>query len=339
MFKRLSLATILLALTTWSAIAAGSISLSGAIQLDTQGRYMPGCLLYTIQSGTSTPQSAYQDTALTIPHPNPMSCDASGRLPFFYLADGSIKIRLTNSAGVTQLTADGLLVIGPSSGGGGGTPVDATTVLATGDVKQKYGTGTLTGFVRMNGRTIGSATSGASERANADAQALFEYLWTTDSTLTVSAGRGASANADWLANKTITLPDARGRILAALDDMGNSAAGRLTVTYLGVGATTIGAVGGAQSSTLITANLPAYTPSGSVGITDPGHTHPISPSPFAGGGAGPNLTGGSGSVQPATATLNTTGITASFTGTAQGGTSTAFGNLPPMMLVTTYIKL
>ena len=337
MLKRISLAAAALLLMTQLALAAGTISLSGAIQLDTQGQPMNGCLLYTFQSGTSTPQSAYQDTSLTIAHPNPMSCDAAGRLPFFYLADGAIKIRLTNSAGVDQLTADGLLVIGPSSGGGGGSPVDATTVLATGDIKVRYSTGSLTGFVRMNGRTIGSATSGATERANADAQTLFEHLWNVDGSLAVSGGRGGSANADWLANKTIALPDARGRALHALDDMGNSAAGRLTATYWGGNGIILGQSGGSESRTLLTANLPPYTPAGSVGITDPGHTHDMvmdTVNAFA-GSTGPGVREqGSSPTNSAT-----TGITANFTGTAQGGTSTPFAIVPPSLLVTVYIKL
>lgn len=317
---------------------AGSISLSGAIQLDTEGQPLAGGLLYTFQSGTTTPQSAYQDTALTIVHPNPMTCDGSGRLPFFYLADGTIKIRLANAAGVTQLTADTLLVVGPSGGGGGGASVDATTVLATGDIKTRYGTGTLTGWVRCNGRTMGSATSGAVEFANSGAQALFEYLWTADANLTVSGGRGASANADWLANKTITLPDGRGRVLSGLDDMGNSAAGRLTSSFFGSSGIVLGQTGGGESRTLLTANLPAYTPTGSVGITDAGHTHNFTASAESVGTEGPVKTvlDDDGS---STTTSATTGITASFTGDAQGGTSTAFAIVPPMLLITTYIKL
>lgn len=338
MLKRFAIASVALFVTTWSALAAGSISLSGANQLDTQGRYMAGCLLYTYATGTTTPQSAYQDSALTIAWPNPMPCDASGRLPFFYLADGSIKIRLTNSAGVTQLTADGILVVGASSGAGAAPSVDATTVLATGDVKAKYGTGSLTGFVRLNGRTIGSASSGATERANTDTQTLFEYLWTADSALSVSGGRGASANADWLSNKTITLPDGRGRVLAALDDMGNSAASRLTATYFGTSAIVLGAVGGGESRTMLTANLPAYTPTGTVGITDPGHTHAQT---NASSGAGFSVAGGgSTQVNGSTATASaTTGITAAFTGVAQGGSSTPFAIVSPTILVTYYIKL
>jgi microcystin-dependent protein len=137
--------------------------------------------------------------------------------------------------------------------------------------------------VRANGRTIGSATSGATERANADTQVLFEYLWNTvpDSTLPVSTGRGASANADWLANKTITLPDLRGRTIAGLDDMGNSSSGRLTSTGLGNSATVLGGNGGSQTFTLTTTQLPAHTHSTTVSLngTTSGesnsHTHTV----------------------------------------------------------------
>jgi hypothetical protein len=58
------------------------------------------------------------------------TCDTYGRIGQFFLADGSIKIVLTDKNGVTQVTADGLLVVGASSGGGGGSPVDPTTILA-----------------------------------------------------------------------------------------------------------------------------------------------------------------------------------------------------------------
>src|SRR6185369_2932708 len=178
---------------------AGTISLSLSQQFDSDGRPLSGGLLYFYQAGTSTPQSAYQDSGLTIAYPNPITLDASGRVPAFFLADGNIKIRLTDSTGVTVISADNLLVVGASSGSGGRVAVDATTVLQTGDVKHRYGTGTHTGWVRTNGRTIGSATSGATERANSDCQALFEYLWGADSNLSVSTGRGATATADWSA--------------------------------------------------------------------------------------------------------------------------------------------
>jgi hypothetical protein len=114
--------------------------------------------------------------------------------------------------------------------------------MQTGHMEMFYGTGILTGFVRCNGRTIGSAVSGATERSNADTSALFSYLWGADANLAVSGGRGASAAADFAANKTLTLPDCRGRTIAGLADMGNSAASWLTSTYFGATPTTLGAV-------------------------------------------------------------------------------------------------
>lgn len=68
-------------------------------------------------------------------------------------------------------------------------------------------------WLLCDGKTIGSATSGATARANADVQELFEFLWTTydnticpiqDSTGAAST-RGASAAADFAANKRLSL--------------------------------------------------------------------------------------------------------------------------------------
>jgi microcystin-dependent protein len=312
-------------------------------QFDDLGKPLSGGLLYFIEAGTtSTPQNAYQDSALTIAHSNPLTLDSAGRVPQFYLADGSIKIRLTNSAGVQQLVADNVLVVGPSSGSGGGGSVDATTVLATGDIKVKYGTGTLSGFVRANGRTIGSATSGATERANADTQSLFEYLWGADANLSVSSGRGASANADWTANKTIALPDWRGRAIAGLDDMGNTAASRLSSTYFGTDATVLGAAGGSEKQTLTQAQLPAVSPTftgtaGDVTVLSTANNIVRAPGSqtFQAGSGGSVTASGFSSV-------SSIGSTGTFT---PSGTISALGSgnahpiASPMMLATIFIKL
>ena len=178
-----------------------------------------------------TPQNFFQDINLALPWPNPITLDAAGRIPQLFIADGLIKIRLTDAAGVVQLVADNVQVIGSSSGGGGGgTTFDPLSVFLTGDIKARYGVGihpgTVPGWVRCNGYTIGAAGSGATELPHANCQPLFEYLWGADTNLVVSGGRGANAHADWLAGKQLALPDYRGYALAALDDMGNSAAGR-----------------------------------------------------------------------------------------------------------------
>lgn len=317
---------------------AGTINLSLSQQLDEFGEPLSEGRLYFYQAGTvSTPQNAFYDSALTLPLPNPYILDAAGRIPFFFLEDGSIKVVLIDRNGTIQITADNVPVIGSSSGGGGGGTVDPTTVLQTGWLQPIYGTGTRSGFVRANGRTIGSATSGATERANADTQALFLFLYSEDPNLTVSGGRGASAAADWAANKTIALPDWRGRAIAGLDDMGNSASGRLTLAFFSTSPTVLGNAGGSQTSALETANLPPYTPAGSIVTTTVSTINASQQVQFPDQGGGKVEMGGTSSGGSFQATNFSS--TSTFTGTAQGGTQTPFRSIQPTMLATIYIKL
>ena len=58
---------------------------------------------------------------------------------------------------------------------------------------------------------------------------------------------------------TFNLPDMRGRVAAGADNMGGSAAGRLTSTTMSPDGNTLGATGGTQTHTLITAEMPSHT--------------------------------------------------------------------------------
>jgi hypothetical protein len=126
------------------------------------------------------------------------------------------------------------------------------------------------------------------------------------------------------------LPDFRGRAIAGLDDMGNAAAGRLTATYFGTAATVLGAAGGSQSSTLITLNLPPYSPAGVIsGGTYFAPTTPVGLQSGSGSAAWQNSA--YGSLGPAS--------NPAFTGNAQGGVSAPFAAASPMLLATIYLKL
>lgn len=321
---------------------AGTINLSMSQQFNELGAPLSGGLLYFIEAGTtSTPQSAYQDADLTLPLPNPVTLDAAGRVPQFYLADGLIKIRLTDSAGVQQIVADNLLVIGPSSGGGGGGSVDPTTIFQTGDVMWLDVDATRSGWVRENGRTIGSASSGATERANADTEALFNFYWQKfDNTLCpVSGGRGASSAADWAANKTIGTMDKRGYVIGGLDTMGNSAASRYAGVPVAYGSTsTAGSVVGEVLHTLSTAETPAHTHSGTTGINNNGHTHTEEKPSGA-----VNVAGGATYSMPFSSTTAQTGAESSphthpFT-TSSVGSGGAHNNVQRTVLGTFFRKL
>lgn len=190
--------------------------------------------LYIYEANSSTPVDVYQDFGLSVLHPWPMRTNSYGMIPPFWLDDGAYRARMTNASGsVVYFDVFTMQAVGPSDGsgeGGGGGGVDQNAIFQTGDPIWLPRAGARSGWVRMNGRTIGSATSGATERANADTQPLFEYLWNNfdDTLCPVTGGRGANAASDFAANKPIGILDMRGRGPFGLDDMGNNAAGIIT---------------------------------------------------------------------------------------------------------------
>lgn len=200
------------------------------------------------------------------------------------------------------------------------------------------------GWVLASGRTFGNAASGALERANADTFALFVLLYTnySNALLPVSPGGRtgagttiAEATTDYNANKTITLPDYRGRVGAGKDNMGGTNANRITA----IAGTTLGGNGGAESHTLSTAQIPGHTHAGTTG-GESGHTHN---NPYAVGGGALILNAG-------TAGTNVAGYVGAPTTTGSGhmhGFSTDNGtggggghnNLQPVIIETAIIKL
>lgn len=191
------------------------------------GRKAAGAKIYFYEAGTTTPRPVYSDDDLSTPHAHPVVCDANGIIPAIFLAYGSYRVRVTTSADVVISDIDNVAnPAPPDSGGGGGIVVAADEIFQTGFPIWLPRTGSLDGFVIMNGLTIGSASSGATGRANADTAALYAWYWNNvdDAYAAVTGGRGASASADFAANKPLATIDMRGRAPFGLDDMGRGAA-------------------------------------------------------------------------------------------------------------------
>lgn len=107
------------------------------------------------------------------------------------------------------------------------TLANTPNALPVGACSPWLGTTAPTNWVLMYGQTIASA------------QTLYPALWTNIATT-------------WRSGSSLLVPDLRGRVPVALDNMGGVDAGRLAA------ANTMGGTGGAETHTLTTAQMPAH---------------------------------------------------------------------------------
>jgi len=123
------------------------------------------------------------------------------------------------------------------------------TALPAGTILDFAGTAAPSGFLFAAGQVVSRTTYAA----------LFAALGTAYNT-------GGEAATDF------RLPDLRGRVVAGVDNMGGTAASRLTSGGSGINGSAIGSAGGAQTVTLTAAQIPAHSHTATTNSTG-GHSH------------------------------------------------------------------
>tara|TARA_B100000745_G_C20141053_1_gene391171 strand:- start:587 stop:1804 length:1218 start_codon:yes stop_codon:yes gene_type:complete len=202
----------------------------------------PGTLTSSLYADNSIITQKIQDTAITFAK---LQNSTSGNLVYY---NQSQKVSTLNIGleGQVLTVSNGL-------------PIWSTGSFPTGLLFDYYGNSAPTGWLEAAGQTIGSASS-AADIGYADLEALFKHLWDSfpDSIATVAGGRGSTADADWAANKTITLPDLRGRTTVGVEGNAESLSGRISASTFSAGVEQVGATGGSETVTLTVEQIPEH---------------------------------------------------------------------------------
>ena len=159
----------------------------------------------------------------------------------------------------------------------------------------------------------------------------YSQLWTF-AQAEIANGNTLFTNGD--GTTTFTILDLRGRMPAGKDDMGGTAASRLTSATMTPNGNTLGASGGDETATIEQTNLPNITLATAIAAGQGSHTHVVADVIIPGG-----ATDGNGVTVPlarGNRTSNASTLPAMSGTTPLGGSGTALDNVQPT-IITNYI--
>ena len=333
-----------------SALDVGVVVTQGtrAILVNTNGVMS---LAQTLSSGTVT--SVATGTGLTggpITSTGTISIAATGVVAGTYGGVSSIPVLAVNAQGqvtAASNTALGAVPVGGSMGWPGidppagwlfedGTAYSRVTYAALFAALTSASTGTPTSgnavLTSVAKNYVGLGVEGAKiEGTNIPVGTTIVSV--TSNTITMSANATGSpgsvairvfpyGNGD--GSTTFNVRDKRGRVGVGRDNMGGSAAGRVTNAGSGIVGTSLSATGGEQAHVLTIAELAAH----GHGVTDPGHSHSFSNYSNAS-----NITGPPGGVAGG-ALIGGFGTDAALTGISiqNTGSNTAHNTMQPTLI-------
>lgn len=220
---------------------------------------------------------------------------------------------------------------------------------ALSNVLVRDGRAPMTGPLNMNGQVINNVAVGSSPTSVATLSqatpvgAGMDYWGSTAPTLWLFAAGQAVSRTTYETlfavigttygagdgSTTFNLPDIRGRTSVGKDNMGGSAAGRMTTAGSGVDGLTVGASGGNQAVTLDGTMIPSHTHTGTTS-SDGLHVHIVYGNALAtgpGGGSVPDNATGNANKQTSADGAHTH----TFTTNATGG-GAAHANVQPSIV-------
>jgi len=220
--------------------------------------------------------------------------------------------------------------------------------LPTGIVCPYYGNTAPSGWVIADGSTVGSTSSSAVNASDTNIS-LFFHLWNTFSNAEapVAEGRGASASVDWNADKSITLPDLRGRTIFGIETDTDNSTNRIIATEVTTGDNaSVSSTGGSSTVELTKDDIPAHqhkmfvdsiasdantlTPSGITSIFDRSFYN------------GSQATDTSSNYQHGYASVfvePTLGLTSKTGATGTNANNPSHSNMPPFMMMNMIMKV
>jgi microcystin-dependent protein len=243
------------------------------------------------------------------------------KLPSGSAAAPALAFSADQTTGLRHGAAGTMTVVGGASDV---VTFDGTQIGASGNLLT-YGNGAVL-------QPVGAVTSFAGAAAPTGwqlcagqvlAQASYPELFTQCGSTYNTGGEGAG---------NFRLPDCRGRMLAGKDNMGGTAANRITVAGGNFDGTVLGNTGGAQNHILLIAEIPAHSHTASV--TDTGHLHNCFGGDAGSGAPGVFDISSQNSGINRNTDLATTGISVSNANTGGGGAHTI---LSPTIIFNTII--
>jgi microcystin-dependent protein len=217
-----------------------------------------------------------------------------------------------------------------------------TNTTITQSVTRTNGSPTLTGFSDTTQIRAGAPVEGS----GIPSSLTISSCTSTTCAMSGNASSSGTANVTIFPNgngdgsTTFNLPNCQDVVLAGRGNMSGTPRALLTSTYFGASPDALGSLGGGQSQTLVTTNLPPYTPGGSItngGITiNGGGSLRTVAGDFNNNGGGGGSFGAMSSTAPS---LSASQAASSFSGTAQGGSSTPFSNVQPTLTANCMVRV